>query len=69
MVTVSIIAIVIFVLASIFRGTLVYTKQEHPGDYKAIIFFSAGACILNGMFWLILFTMGTVTIIKLIWGG
>ena len=63
------IALGFYVLASIFQVTLRYIMKEHPGDYKARLFFSVGALILGATFWGILFLMGLITIIKLIWGG
>ena len=69
MVTVSIIAFVIYILSIVFRGTLIYIEKEHPGDYKARAFFRALSNILHGTFWVIVYTMGIVTIIRLIWGG
>ena len=69
MITVGWIALGIYILRAVFRGTLIYTKKEYPDDYKAQLFFATGEVILNAVFWLILFLMGLVTIIKLIWGG
>ena len=69
MITAGWVALGFYILAAVFRGTLAYTMKEHSKDYKAITFFMSGTVILNAIFWLILFLMGLITIIKLIWGG
>ena len=69
MITAGWIALGFYILAAIFRGTWAYTKKEHPKDYKAMTFFISGAVIFDAIFWLMLFLMGLITIIKLIWGG
>ena len=69
MITVGWIALGIYILMIVFRGTTNYTLKEHPKDYKAITFFMSGTVILNATFWFVLFLMGIVTIIRLIWGG
>ena len=69
MLVASIVAIVIFLLSRLCHSTCRYVKKEYPKDLNAIIFFRSSGRIFNVGFWMMLFLMGLITIIKLIWGG